>query len=115
MQANPYDWMNQSREHRHFAQQNYPTISGLGARSNGYPAFALLVQSLPGPARAQYTQEWNQWNNRFGRAWGKLGCVKELKLGQYTDKYRWTSWSPGLGSLKADAPPFMVPVRHRGR
>jgi len=99
MRGNPYDWINQTREHKVFGTRHYPLIAGLAGKSNGYPAFAMQVQSLPGLQRNQYIREWRQWFGRHGKSWEKMGCLKENRLGQYTDRYRWTEWKPGLGAF----------------
>lgn len=99
MRANPYNWIKQSREHREFGRREYPLIAGLSARSNGYPAFALQVQELPPRLQNQYVQEWKRWKQDYGETWDRLGCIKEQSLGQYTNKYRWTNWKPGMGRL----------------
>lgn len=99
MKANPYDWLKQSREHRAYGAQRYPVMAGIASRSNGYPAFAMQVQAMPPAQRQAYVREWQSWRHDFGRAWDRLGCVKERRLGQYTDKYRESSWTPNLGQL----------------
>ena len=99
MRANPYDWIKQGSEHRMYARRHYPMLAGLAGNANGYPAFAMSVQALPAAAQTRYSREWQKWYQRHGRSWEKLGCIKENRLGQYTDRYRWTEWRPGLGRL----------------
>ncbi|MHC4643867.1 MAG: LPXTG cell wall anchor domain-containing protein [Planctomycetota bacterium] len=79
--------------------KRYPVLAGLVRQSNGYPAFAMSVQALPPPVRDAYVTEWQDWYNRFGRSWEKMGGIKEGKVGQYTDRYHWTAWKPGLGAV----------------
>ena len=99
MRANPYNWMKQSRQHRSYGASKYPVMAGLAGCSNGYPAFALQVQSLPTAVKERYAQEWHRWNQDFGKAWDRIGCIQEQSLGQYTDKYREREWMPSLGNL----------------
>lgn len=105
MRVNPYNWANQSRDHMEFAAQNYPTLSAVIQDSANYPAFALGVQALPGNARRRYLSEWNDWNNRFGRAWQKMGGIRERRFGQITSRYRVVPRGESFGSLGALAPP----------
>lgn len=100
MRANPYDWMRQSREHRRYAQTAYPVIAGLAGRSNGYAQFALGVQRLSPRNQQEYVAEWNDWHERFGKSWEKLGCIKETRLGQFTSRYRWSN-APGRGTRRS--------------
>jgi len=39
--------------------------------------------------RARYKREWNQWNQNFGQSWSRLGGIRESRVGQYTNRYRW--------------------------
>lgn len=104
MKANPYDWLKQSREHRAFGNRNYPVMAGVASRSNGYPSFALQIQGLPGDLQAEYLHEWGSWYDKFGKSWNRIGCIKEQRLGQYTEKFKERDWTPGLGQISSGTP-----------
>ena len=97
MRVNPYNWSKQSRDHLEFARRNYPTIAALVVRSGNYPAYALGAQELPQNALRRYMRERNDWYDRFGRSWERMGGVRERRFGQITSAHRFV---PSRGRLQ---------------
>jgi len=80
MQPNIFNWMKMSKSHRHFSERAYPVSADVARHSRNYPQFVQNVQSLSGLQLDKYTQEWNQWNNEKGKAWGARGGIQENSM-----------------------------------
>lgn len=71
----------QSEEHTNRAMMQFPTIASIAAQSNSYTDFAYKVRSLNSSGTVNYTDEWNNWYNQYGKQWNRLGCIRENKIG----------------------------------
>jgi len=82
MRCTIYDWITQSNQHLAYAKDNWPMTFEMYRRVGNRNQFLQVARSLNIYNRQVLKRERDEWFNRYGYSWKRLGCPKEVRLNQ---------------------------------